>query len=315
VTRPDDGPDEHPASTPAVLAVDIGGTKLAAALVDADGTVRRVQRVATGQAPWEALEGLLDDVRGAEEISGVGVGCGGPMTWPEAYVSPPNTPAWRDGFPLGDALRERYAGLPVRVHNDVVALAVGEHWKGAGQGVPDLLGMVVSTGVGGGVLQAGRVVDGRSGNAGHVGHIVVEPGGPRCGCGGRGCLEAVARGPATVAWAQERGSAARDGRELTELAVRGDEVALAALARSGRALGIGIASAAAVLDVGLVLLGGGLSQAGEPLWGPLREAVAEHARLPFLADLRVEPTALGQESGLVGAGALVHGGDRYWSAG
>lgn len=308
MTRAGDGPAP-------VLAVDVGGTKLAAALVDADGTVRRAGRIPTGPQPWQALVGLLDDVRGASELVGVGVGCGGPMTWPTGFVRPPNTAGWRDGFALGDALRTRYAGLPVRLHNDAVTVAVGEHWKGAGQGVDDLLGMVVSTGVGGGVLLRGRVVDGRSGNAGHVGHVVVEPGGPRCGCGGRGCLEAVARGPATVAWARDRGSTARDGRELAVLAGRGEPVALAALGRAGRALGRGIASAAAVLDVGLVLLGGGLSQAGEPLWGPLREAVAEHARLPFLADLRVEPAALGQQAGLVGAAALVHGGDTYWSAG
>lgn len=298
-----------------VLAVDIGGTKLAAALVDADGAVRRRQRVPTGLRPWEALQGLLDAVRGDEEVTGVGVGCGGPMTWPEGFVTPPNTTAWRDGFALGDALRARYPDLPVRLHNDVVALAVGEHWMGAGHGVDDLLGMVVSTGVGGGIISRGRVVDGRSGNAGHVGHLVVDPFGPVCGCGGRGCLEAIARGPATVAWAQERGSAARDGLELAQLAARGEEVALAALERSGRALGVGIASAAAALDVGLVLLGGGMSQAGEALWGPLRAAVAEHARLPFLAGLRVEPTALGQDSGLVGAAALVLCGDTYWSPG
>ncbi len=298
-----------------MLAVDIGGTKLAAALVDPDGRVRRPQRVPTGVRPWEALDALLDDVRGDAEVLGVGVGCGGPMRWPEAYIAPLNTPGWRDGFALGDALRAKFPGLPVRVHNDVVALAAGEHWKGAGRGVDDLLGMVVSTGVGGGVITRGRVVDGRTGNAGHVGHIVVEPDGPPCGCGGRGCVEAIARGPATVAWAQERGSAARDGLELADLARRGDDVATAALARAGRALGRGIASAAACFDVGLVLLGGGLSQAGEPLWGPLRETLAEHARVPFLADLRVEPPALGQDSGLVGAGALVHCGDTYWSPG
>ncbi len=298
-----------------VLAADLGGTKLAAALVDEDGVVLRSARVPTGDRPWQALSALLDEVRGDVDVVGVGVGCGGPMTWPEGFVSPPNTAAWRSGFALGDALRDKYPGLPVRVHNDVVALVVGEHWRGAGRGVDDLLGMVVSTGVGGGVVLRGRVVDGRTGNAGHVGHLVVDPGGPECGCGGRGCVEAVARGPATVAWARERGCPARDGVELAALAHGGDEVALAALARAGRALGLGIVGAAAVLDVPLVLLGGGLSQAGEPLWGPLRETVAEHARLPFLAGLRVEPTALGQDAGLVGAAALVHGGDTYWSAG
>jgi glucokinase len=296
-----------------VLAIDIGGTKLAVALVDPDGTVRNDTRASTGADPWPDLCALLDEVQGTEEVVGLGVSCGGPMTWPEGFIAPPNTPAWRDGFALGDALRARYPDLPVRIHNDAVAVAVGEHWKGAAVGVDDVLGMVVSTGVGGGVLLGGRVVDGRTGNAGHLGHVVVDPGGPVCGCGGRGCAEAVARGPATVAWAAERGCAAADGRELAELAAAGDAIAVAALARSGRALGIAIAGATAVLDVDLVVLGGGLSQAGEPLWGPLRAALAEHARLPFQRSLRVIPTALGQQSGLVGAGALLHEGARYWN--
>ena len=298
-----------------MLAADVGGTKLAAGLVDEDGVLLRSARVPTGDEPWPRLAGLLEQVRGDVEVAGVGVGCGGPMTWPQGVVSPPNLAAWRSGFALGDAVRSAYPGLPVRVHNDVVALVVGEHWRGAGQGVDDLLGMVVSTGVGGGVVQRGRVVDGQTGNAGHVGHLVVDPDGPPCGCGGRGCVEAVARGPAIVAWARERGCPARDGRELAALAHAGDGVARGALARAGRALGLGIVGAAAVLDVPLVLLGGGLSLAGEPLWGPLRETVAAHARLPFLAGLRVEPTGLGQDAGLVGAAGLVHGGDRYWSAG
>lgn len=296
----------------AVLALDLGGTKLAAGLVEADGTLRGYRTLPTGTDPTGALQALLADLPG-ERLLGVGVSCGGPMRWPEGFIAPPNTPVWCEGFPLGQVLRERFVGLGVRLHNDVVCLAVGEHWKGAGQGVDALLGVVVSTGVGGGIVQRGRVVDGRTGNAGHLGHLVVEPDGPPCGCGGRGCVEAIARGPAAVAWAAARGSTARDGEQLARLAADGDSLALAALARSGTALGIAIASAAALLDVDLVLVGGGLSQAGEPLWGPLRAAVATHARLEFLAGLRVEPVALGQLAGLVGAAALVHEGDRYWS--
>ncbi|HEU0103762.1 MAG TPA: ROK family protein [Mycobacteriales bacterium] len=294
-----------------VLAVDIGGSKLAAALVGADGAVVRAERVPTGPDPWPALRDLLERVRAGEAVRGVGVACPGPVRWPEGVVSPPNFPAWQDGFPLLPALRAAYPGLPVRMHNDAVAVAVGEHWKGAGRGVPDLLGMVASTGVGGGIVTGGRVLPGRSGNAGHVGHLVVEVDGPACGCGGRGCVEAVARGPALVAWARERGSPATDGRELAEAAAAGEPVALAALARGGRALGAGIAGAAALLDVELVVLGGGLSQSGPALWEPLLASVAEHAALGYLTGLRVVPTALGQDSGLVGAAAFVHAAETY----
>ena len=280
-----------------VLAVDIGGTKLAAARWD--GSLGTPVRVPTGPDPWSALTCLLDPL--ADGVEALGVGCGGPMTWPDGVVSPLNIPAWR-GFALRQRLRERY-GVPVRLHNDAVCLALGEHLAG-GWEADHLLGVVVSTGVGGGIVRRGRVEDGASGNAGHVGHVVVEPDGPPCGCGGRGCLEAVARGPAVVAWARQRGSSATDGVGLAAQAAAGDAVASAAFARAGRALGIGIASAAAVLDVQVVVVGGGLSEVPE-LWVALRAAVAERARLGFLAGLRVEPAALGQSAGLVGAAALV----------
>ncbi|NDU76169.1 ROK family protein [Actinomadura sp. DSM 109109] len=312
----------------AVLAVDIGGTKLAAALVEPDGRVTARDRAPTPNAPdvdgeelWRALEALLARlVAGAGDppLAGVGVGCGGPMTWPAAEVSPLNIPAWR-GFPLRERLRARYPGLPVRIHNDAICVAIGEHWLGAGRGHDNVLGMVVSTGVGGGLMLGGRLVNGASGNAGHIGHVVVEPGGPPCGCGGRGCLEAVARGPGLVAWAREQGwrpaSADATGVDLTEDARRGDPVAGAAMRRAGRALGIAIASATHLCDLEVAAIGGGLSQAGPLLFGPLEEAFAEHARMEFARRLRIVPAELGQTAGLVGAAALVYARDRYWSAG
>jgi glucokinase len=285
-----------------VLAVDVGGTKTAAALWD--GSLDAPVQVPTGADPWETLTELLDPLA-AQGITGIGVGCGGPMQWPAGVVSPLNMP-WRS-FPLRARLVERYA-VPVRLHNDAVCLAVGEHWQG-GWGVDDLLGMVVSTGVGGGVVSGGRLLDGASGNLGHIGHVVVEPGGPACSCGGQGCLEAVARGAALVAWAQERGSRATSGVELAADALRGDGVALQTFARAGRAVGLAIASAAALLDDRVVTVGGGLAQAPS-LWPTLRRTVRAQARLGFLADLRVEPAALGATAGLVGAAGLFE--DRYW---
>lgn len=285
-----------------VLAVDVGGTKIAAALWD--GALGVPVQAPTGPDPWETLVELLDPLA-AQGITGIGVGCGGPMEWPAGVVSPLNMP-WR-ALPLRERLAERYA-VPVRLHNDAVCLAVGEHWQG-GWGVDDLLGMVVSTGVGGGVVSGGRLLDGASGNLGHVGHVVVEPGGPACSCGGQGCLEAVARGAALVAWAQARGSRATSGVELATDALRGDGVALQTFARAGRAVGLAIASAAALLDVRVVTVGGGLAQAPS-LWPTLRRTVRAQARLGFLSDLRVEPAALGATAGLVGAAGLFE--DRYW---
>ncbi|MBB5627328.1 ROK family protein [Sphaerisporangium krabiense] len=195
----------------AVLAIDIGGTKFAAGLVGADGEIIVARRVATppggdAETLWTALTGLVDTVvREADEpVTGVGVGCGGPMTWPDGEVSPLNMPGWR-GFPLRERLAGRFPGVPVRVHNDAVCVAVAEHWRGAGRGSADMLGMVVSTGVGGGLVLGGRLIDGGTGNAGHIGHVVVDPEGPACECGGRGCLEAIARGPGLAAWALAQG--------------------------------------------------------------------------------------------------------------
>ncbi|MFF0577177.1 ROK family protein [Streptosporangium saharense] len=321
-----------------VLAVDIGGTKFAVALVGREGEILRVRRTATppgGDAHtlWRTLDSLIDALLAEPaEIEGVGVGCGGPMSWPEGEVSPINMPGWR-AFPLRARLAGRFPGVPVRVHNDAVCLAVAEHWRGAGRGSENMLGMVVSTGVGGGLVLGGRLIDGGSGNAGHVGHVVVEPGGPVCGCGARGCLEAVARGPALAAWALGRGwqpgSAVRDvpdgeaapyveaatasGRQLALDAAAGDRLALAAMDRAGRALGLAVAAAVNLCDLDLVTVGGGLSQAGRLLFDPLEATLGEHTRMGFARRARVVPAALGQDAGLVGAAALVLAESRYWS--
>ncbi len=315
-----------------VLAIDVGGTKFAAAIVDTNGRVVRAARAPTphgpradAQALWDALDRLVTSLLAgrpaANTLVGVGMGCGGPMTWPAGEVSPLNIPGWR-GFPLRERMAQRFATLPVRLHNDAVCMAVGEHWRGAGRNRRDMLGMVVSTGVGGGLVLDGRLVDGAAGNAGHIGHVVVDPDGPRCTCGGQGCLESVASGPNLVRWAVENGwhgstrpyADELTGRDLVDDARRGHPVALAALRRAGAAIGVGIASAAQLLDLETVAIGGGLSQAGPLLFEPLEESLRRHARLSFARGVQVVPAALGQDAGLVGAAALVLAAHSYWHA-
>lgn len=315
-----------PAATP-VLAVDVGGTKLAAGVVDADGRLLLHARRPTpasmdAEEIWSALAELILGVLAeyGQPIFGAGIGCGGPMSWPAGEVWPVNMPAWRD-FPVRARVAEllksgRSAAGPVRIHNDAICIAVGEHWRGAGRGLPDVLGMVVGTGVGGGLVLGDRLVDGASGNAGHIGHVLVETGGPVCGCGARGCLEGIARGPAIVAWAQRNGWVGEPtGVALAASAAAGDPVALAAYARAGRALGVAIASAVNLTDVAVVTIGGGVVSAGRPLLDPMARAYAERARLPFSVRARAVPARLGQAAGLVGAAALVLRGDRYWAGG
>jgi glucokinase len=241
------------------------------------------------------------------------------MVWPDGVVSPLNIPGWRR-FPLRERVARDLAppGVPVRLHNDAPCLAAAEHWRGAGKGHDDMLGMVVSTGIGGGLVLGGRLVDGATGNAGHIGHVVVERDGPECACGGRGCLEAVASGPSIAAWASRqgwRGGAGGSGRELAEDAAAGDPVAVTAMTRAGEALGVAIASAVHLCDVPLIVVGGGLSQAGALLFGPLETALRRHGRMGFARDARVVPAGLGQDAGIVGAAALVLCGERYWSGG
>lgn len=311
-----------------VLAIDVGGTKMAVAVVDRRGRVivsdreptphgRRV----TADTMWRTLEVLVDRVvatHGSRRgLAGVGVGCSGPMTWPTGEVSPLNITAWQ-AFPLRKLLAEKFPRAVVRLHNDAVTMAIGEHWRGAGQGVADMLGIVVSTGVGGGLVLGGRLVNGSSGNAGHVGHVVVDPEGPDCVCGGKGCLEAVASGPALVRWAQERdwreGQRRRPtARDLSVDAARGHEVAAAALRRGGVALGRAVASATALCDIDVVAVGGGLSQAGPLLFDPAEDAFRTHAGMEFTQKVRMVPAALGQQAGLVGAAGLVLEGDTYWN--
>jgi glucokinase len=310
-----------------VLAIDVGGTKIAAGVVEPGGRLASWAQTETprgleaGQL-WRTLDvlctNLLADQRidAPDGLAGVGCGCGGPLDWPSGRVSPLNIPAWRS-FPLRERLRERFGGITVRLHNDAICMAAGEHWRGAGRGRRSMLGMVVSTGVGGGLVQDGRLINGATGNAGHIGHVVVDPSGPACVCGGRGCLEAIARGPALAAWAQGEGwrpgQAAATAKDLADDAAQGHPIGVAAMHRAGRALGIAIASAVQLCDVEVVSIGGGLAQAGPLLFDPLEEALRTHAGLDYARNVPVVAATLGQSAGLIGAAALIFAADRYWA--
>lgn len=311
--------------TDSVLAIDIGGTKIAAAVVGPTGEILSVAKAPTAgaddaEALWQVVVNVGTDAlaqAGVERCRGVGCGTAGPMTWPEGVVSPLNLPQWRE-FPLAARLREKWPWGPVRVHNDAVCVAIAEHWVGSAKGHANALGMVVSTGVGGGLILANRVINGGLGNAGHVGHVVVDPDGPPCNCGGRGCLEAIARGPAIVQWAAEQGwqppsGSEFDGPGLLAAARQGDEIAIAAFARSGRAVGTALASVGALLDLDVAAIGGGITHAGEFLFEPIRQAFDEHAGFGFVRRMAIVPASAGQEAGLVGAAGLIAEGDQYWN--
>ncbi|WP_193046273.1 ROK family protein [Mycolicibacterium baixiangningiae] len=293
------------------LALDVGGTKIAAALVDADGTLvhqaTRPTPRTDAEAVWAVTERLVEGAlaAGGGTVRRVGIASAGPIDLPSGTVSPINLTAWQR-FPIVDRVAA-VTGVPVRLGGDGLCMAMGERWRGAARDAQFLLGMVVSTGVGGGLVLDGAPYDGRTGNAGHVGHVVVDPGGALCSCGGHGCVETVAAGPRMAQWARSQGWAAppeADALELADAAVAGDAVAQQAYERGARAVAAMIASVGAVCDLDLVVIGGGVARSGALLFDPLRAALADYAGLDFLRGLRVLPAQLGGDAGLVGAAAL-----------
>ncbi|MET9226795.1 ROK family protein [Lentzea sp. NPDC003310] len=294
--------------TDLVLALDFGGTKIAAALVDRFGGVVRSHRVPTPTSdPWDAVASVISSVVEDAPVIGVGIASAGPVDTTAGTVSPINVPSW-DAFPLRASVASLFPDVPVELAGDGVCMALGEHWRGAGRGSRFMVGLVVSTGVGGGLVLDGRPFGGRTGNAGHIGHVVVDPDGVPCTCGGRGCVETIAGGPRMVDWARRAGWQAPDHADaalLAAAALAGEEIPLVAFERAGQAVGMAIAGAAAVCDLELAVIGGGVAQAGELLFEPVRRTLKAHAGLSYLEGLEVRAAELGGEAGLVGAAALV----------
>jgi glucokinase len=281
----------------ACLAIDIGGTKLAAGIVREDGELLERDLVATphggsadtdGEGLFSLLEELVDRVSAkAGTLTAVGVGCGGPMSAGGESVSPLSIPAWVD-FPLRTRL-EKLTSLQTFVDNDAKALALGEGWRGAASGCRNFIGMVVSTGVGGGIVLDGRLLDGASGNAGHVGHVIVNPGGRLCKCGARGCLEAEASGSAIAA------ITGRPPKDATPELIE----------RCGTLVGLGIADVCNLLDLELAVIAGSVALGfGAPFFAAAQAELSRSARLSFSSASVVLPAGLGDAGPLVGAGAV-----------
>jgi glucokinase len=286
---------DDPASRP-LLAVDVGATKISAGLVSPAGRLlAREETPSVGAADGEALfAGLLDAIDRlgplARRAPACGIGSAGPIE-SDGSVSPLNLPAWRS-FPLRRRLAEATA-LPTFLDLDAKALALGEGWTGAAAGALDYLAMVVSTGVGGGIVLGGRLLDGATGNAGHIGHVVVEPGGRRCACGARGCLEAEASGPAIAAWS------GRPPRDASPDVV----------ARVGTLVGRAVASVANLLDLSLTVVAGSVALGfGQPFFAAAQAELDRTCRLSFSAGARIVPGGLGPDGPLVGAAAVARRG-------
>ena len=301
--------------TDLVAALDIGGTKIAGALVDGRGRILlRAQRATPAQEHGDTVMGAVEDVIRELALSphwgsarAVGIGSAGPVDAIAGSVSPVNVPGWRE-YPLVERVRAATGGLPVELIGDGVAITAAEHWQGAARGHDNALCMVVSTGVGGGLVLGGRLHPGPTGNAGHIGHISVDLDGDPCPCGSRGCVERIASGPNIARRALEDGWRPGPDGDASAVAVAaaaraGDPVAVASFERAAQALAAGIAATATLVEIDIAVIGGGVGKAGDVLFTPLRKALAEYATLSFVQRLTVAPALMGTDAGLVGAAA------------
>jgi glucokinase len=277
-------------SSTGYLAIDIGGTKLAVGVVSTSGELlSRMQTQTPSTDVWGALKKLIDAQMLQTEVrlEACGVGCGGPMTLGGESVSPLNIPDWR-GFSLLSAI-ESATGLKTYIANDAQALVLGEVWCGSAVGVSDVIGMVVSTGVGGGIVSNNKLVTGHFGNAGHIGHVIVEPDGRLCECGAHGCLEAHVSG---------RSIEAMTGRP-SEYAT--NEVKIEA----GKLVGRALVAVGALMDLQLCVIGGSVALGfGALFFESVQHELDRSARLEFIRGMRVLPVGLGDAAPLIGAASL-----------
>ena len=273
------------------LAIDVGSAKLSAGIVAEDGEVLVRDRISTPPRDvWPALARLVKRVQVSAPSTpvGCGIGCGGPANPLEGTVSPLHIPSL-EGFELAAEV-QALTELPTVVDNNAKAIALAEAWCGAAVGVSDFAAISLGTGVGGGIVSGGRLLDGHHGNAGHFGHIVVESDGRPCLCGGKGCVEAYCSGRAIE---EETG---RPPQRAPQGVVE----------RTGILIGRALTSLGAVCDLNMAVIGGSVALGfGEPFFAALRAELEQRAKLSFLKGFTVVPAGLGQLAPLVGAAALV----------
>ncbi len=311
----------------AVIAVDLGGTHLRTAVCTADGRIlfRAKTETEAHLGAEHVVRRMIGLIREAIQqnptccVRAIGIGAPGPLQ-PRTgiIIECPNLPGF-EMYPLRDRITEA-TGLPTVVENDANAAAVGEHRYGAGRGFANLVYLTISTGIGGGIIIENEIYWGDSGYAGEVGHMTLEAHGPRCNCGNIGCLEALAAGPAIARNARAAIASGRPTRILdmtpdrnpdnitahivTDAAKAGDALAIELLAQAGFYIGVGIVNLLHILNPGRVVIGGGVSFAGNLLFGPIRQTVDARAPLAFRKGVDIVPAALGDDAGLLGAAAL-----------
>lgn len=306
-----------------IIAVDIGGTSFRVALADASGNIlaRNARPTHAHEGYPKGLERITETIRETassvnfEKVRGIAVASAGPIDPKSGSIlTPPSLPGWHNA-PLKDSLNSAF-GIPVLVESDADMAAVGEHRFGAGRGFDRLIYMTVSTGIGGGIIIDGELLRGSKVSAAEIGHMIVDPKGPVCNCGGRGHLEPVASGTAIARMASERLSPKDSGKLaemcggdlsiltakiVAEAASAEDSLANEVMSEAGSSLGLAITSLIHIFDPEVVIIGGGVANAGELILDPIRRVIAERAMPDFKDRTRVTQSALGDDSGIMGA--------------
>lgn len=301
------------------IGVDVGGTKIAAAVVTTEGKILNDVRYPSSGPKERLLSSIarsVNEVRDGFEVGGVCLAVPGTVSTEEnKIIDAPNLHAI-EGIPLKDELEER-TGLATAVENDANAAAWGEFRFGAGREVSHLIFITLGTGVGGGVISHGVLLRGAQGAGGEMGHITIQATGPRCGCGNHGCLEALASGTAIARRAREVASEKPDsalgrlaveravlGEDVAELARQGDEAAISVLHETGVWLGIGLAGFVNIFNPEVIAIGGGAARAGDLILDAARHEVHLRAMSPSRDLVEIKEATLGAESGVLGAAAL-----------
>ncbi|MGC5004647.1 ROK family protein [Streptomyces sp. NBC_00353] len=296
-----------------VIALDVGGTGMKAALVGADGTLLHEARRATGRerGPDAVVESILafaaelrahGEEQFGESAAAAGVAVPGIVDAENGIAVYASNLGWRD-VPMRDKLGERLGGVPVALGHDVRTGGLAEGRIGAGKGADRFLFVPLGTGIAGAIGIAGSIEAGAHGYAGEIGHIVVRPDGPDCGCGQRGCLETLASASAVSrAWAAASGDPEADAADCAKAVESGDPAAVRVWQNAVDALAAGLVTALTLLDPRTLIIGGGLAESGETLFVPLRAAVEE--RVTFQKLPHIVPAALGDTAGCLGAGLL-----------
>ena len=287
------------------LAFDLGGTRLRAALVTAQGEIKNHEEVATDVAGGPAaitvqMQALARQLGSTGKINTVGIACPGPLDSSTGITLGIATlPGWTN-FPLRQTIAEEFS-LPTILENDGISAAFGEWTSGAGQGCSNMVFVTISTGIGGGVIVDGNILHGARGMAGHVGHMMIAQQGPACGCGGVGCFEALASGTALSARARAKGFAS--AAIAVEQARTGNAIALALVEEEATYLGYGFASLLHLYSPERLVIGGGVAQALDLMRNRIHQEIQRLA-MPAFRDVQILAAKLGDRSGIVGAARL-----------